>query len=425
MDERLYFLGGGPLKSDLILLVEDNPDDVKQTLRSFAKHKMANEVFVARDGADALDYLFAKGAWANRDATVLPGLILLDLKLPRVTGLQVLARLRAEESTKRIPVVVLTSSSEEPDMIQSYSQGANIFVRKPVDFSNILTAARSLGLYWTLLNSGLTLIHRERVFARSPAACPVPAEEADALAEPPPSEAPPAEPLFAAVPAAAEAEAAGVHRVAEIIVGVDDDNLRRLITITLRVDGHHVRNGKNARDALRLLSSQLPEILILDNQLADINGIEIVRALRETPQGQTVTPILLAADADEATEDLRDPGVPIVAKPVDVLSLADMVREMCPRGSATPRPPAREPSAYDLLGVAEGTGPDLIAEVADSLNQQFAELERQARTARARDRVAAVRARIWGARTHLLHSAAAAEDDQQPATGTNRSGRPA
>jgi two-component system response regulator len=424
MDERLYFLGGGPLKSDLILLVEDNPDDVKQTLRSFAKHKMANEVFVARDGADALDYLFAQGAWANRDATVLPGLILLDLKLPRVTGLQVLARLRAEERTKRIPVVVLTSSSEEHDMIQCYTHGANIFVRKPVDFSNILTAARSLGLYWTLLNSGLTLIHRERVFARSPAACPVPAEEADALAEPSPSATPAVEPLFAAVPAAAEAEAESAHRVAEIIVGVDDDNLRRLITITLRVDGHHVRNGKNARDALRLLSSQLPEILILDNQLADINGIEIVRALRETPQGQTVTPILLAADADEATEDLRDPGVPIVAKPVDVLSLADMVREICPRG-AVAKAPGREPSAYDLLGVAEGTGPDLIAEVADSLNQQFAELERQARTTRARDRVAAVRARVWGARTHLLHSVADGADEQQPATGTSRPGRPA
>jgi len=422
MDERLYFLGGGPLKSDLILLVEDNPDDVKQTLRSFAKHKMANEVFVARDGADALDYLFAQGAWANRDASALPGLILLDLKLPRVTGLQVLARLRAEESTKRIPVVVLTSSSEEHDMIQCYTHGANIFVRKPVDFSNILTAARSLGLYWTLLNSGLTLIHRERVFARSPAAFPVPAAAAHALAEPPPSAAPAVEPLFASVPARAEAES--THRVAEIIVGVDDDNLRRLITITLRADGHHVRNGKNARDALRLLSSQLPEILILDNQLADINGIEIVRALRETPQGQTVTPILLAADADEATEDLRDPGVPIVAKPVDVLSLADMVREICPRGSATPQTPAREPSAYELLGVAEGTGPDLIAEVADSLNQQFAELERQARTVRARDRVAAVRARVWGARTILLHSMAGGADEQ-PTTGTSRSGTPA
>lgn len=401
MQERLYFLGGGPLKSDLILLVEDNPDDVKQTLRSFAKHKIANEVFVARDGADALDYVFAQGAWAQRDPTVLPGLILLDLKLPRVTGLQVLARLRADERTKRIPVVVLTSSSEQQDMIQSYGQGANIFVSKPVDFSGILSAARSIGLYWTLLNSGLTLIHRESVFVR-PQPTPLPA---------PPEHDP--FPMFqaphrAAEPVAASAVEAGLpHRsngVAEIIVGIDDDDLRRLITVTLRADGHHVRPGKNARDALRLLSSHLPEIIILDNQLADINGIEIVRALRETPRGQTVTPILLAADAADATEDLKDPGVPIIPKPVDILHLADMVREICPKDHPAHARASAQPSDYDLLGVPEGTSPDLIAEAADRLNKQFVELERQAPTAHARDRLAGVRARVWGARTHLLRA---------------------
>ncbi len=395
MQERLYFLGGGPLKSDLILLVEDNPDDVKQTLRSFAKHKIANEVFVARDGADALDYLFARGAWEDRDPNVLPGLILLDLKLPRVTGLQVLARLRADERTKRIPVVVLTSSSEEQDMIQSYSQGANIFVRKPVDFTGILTAARTLGLYWTLLNSGLTLIHRERVFARPPAAPPVPVPEPVPLAKPTP-------------PIADDRSGSPeTHGTAEIVVGVDDDDLRRLLTVTLRVDGHNVRHGKNARDALRLLVSKLPEIIILDNQLSDINGIEIVRALRETPQGQTVTPILLASDATDATEDLQDPGVPILPKPVDILSLADMVREICPRRAAGSADRPAPPSAYELLGIPEGAAPELIAQAADALLGQFATLEQQARTPYHRDRVAAVMARVNGARTQLLHGAAA------------------
>ncbi|MDP2316495.1 MAG: response regulator [Pseudomonadota bacterium] len=185
---------------------------------------------------------------------------------------------------------------------------------------------------------------------------------------------------------------------------MDDDNLRRLITVTLRADGHHVRPGKNAHDALGLLASELPEIVILDNQLCDINGIEIVRALRETPQGQTVTPILLTADAAGATEDLRDPGVPIVSKPVDLLSLADMVRDVCRKRAPGPDASSVPPSAYDLLGVPEGTAPDSIAEVADALIGQFAELELHARSADARDRMAAVKARIHGARTHLLHA---------------------
>jgi CheY-like chemotaxis protein len=135
-----------------ILLVEDNPDDVELTLRAFKRHALANEVIVATDGEEALDYLFATGKHAGRDPSAMPTVVLLDLKLPKVMGLDVLRRLRADERTKRLPVVVLTSSNEERDIITSYDLGANSFVRKPVDFAQFLDAARQLGLYWLVLN---------------------------------------------------------------------------------------------------------------------------------------------------------------------------------------------------------------------------------------------------------------------------------
>jgi len=137
---------------DEILLVEDNPDDVDLTLRAFRKSKIANEIIIARDGVEALDYLFATGQHAGRDNSSLPQLVLLDLKLPRLDGLQVLERIRANTKTKLLPVVILTSSTEQPDLVTGYSLGANSYIRKPVDFQEFLVAVRRLGLYWLLLN---------------------------------------------------------------------------------------------------------------------------------------------------------------------------------------------------------------------------------------------------------------------------------
>ena len=135
-----------------ILLVEDNADDEALTLRAFAKNKITNPVFVARDGQEALDYVFAEGSHAGRDPADRPAVILLDLKLPKLDGLAVLRRIRADERTRVLPVVILTSSKEEQDIIEGYRSGCNSYVRKPVDFDQFLDAARQLGLYWLLLN---------------------------------------------------------------------------------------------------------------------------------------------------------------------------------------------------------------------------------------------------------------------------------
>jgi two-component system response regulator len=136
------------MNSGVILLVEDNPDDVRLTLRAFQKNHIVNPVIVARDGVEALDYLFGPGS----EARDLPAVTLLDLKLPRVDGLEVLRRVRAEPRTRLLQVVVLTSSREEPDVVQSYALGANSYIRKPVDFEAFVTAVGQLGLYWLLLN---------------------------------------------------------------------------------------------------------------------------------------------------------------------------------------------------------------------------------------------------------------------------------
>jgi CheY-like chemotaxis protein len=139
-------------KNKVILLVEDNPDDEALTLRALKNNNIQNEVIVARDGVQALDYLFGTGAHAGRDISQQPTVTLLDLKLPKVDGLEVLRRVRSDERTSALPVVVLTSSKEEQDLITSYRLGCNSYVRKPVDFDEFLQAARQLGLYWLLLN---------------------------------------------------------------------------------------------------------------------------------------------------------------------------------------------------------------------------------------------------------------------------------
>ncbi len=138
--------------SKTILLVEDNPDDEALAIRAFKRHHIGNEVIVAHDGMEALDYLFGTGLYADRDLSIKPTVVLLDLKLPRMDGIEVLRSIRADERTKLMPVVVLTTSSEEQDMINSYSLGCNSYIRKPVDFLQFSEAIRQLGMYWLLMN---------------------------------------------------------------------------------------------------------------------------------------------------------------------------------------------------------------------------------------------------------------------------------
>ncbi len=140
------------MKEKVILLVEDNPDDEALTLRALKKNNIGNEVVVARDGAEALDYLFGRGRYAGCDPAERPAVVLLDLKLPKVDGLEVLQNIRRDPRTELIPVVILTSSKEEQDLIDGYRMGANSYVRKPVNFDDFIAATRQLGLYWLLLN---------------------------------------------------------------------------------------------------------------------------------------------------------------------------------------------------------------------------------------------------------------------------------
>ena len=143
---------GENMKDKQILLIEDNRDDETLTLRALKKNNIVNEVIVAHDGPKALDYLFGTGAHAGRDLRVMPQVILLDLKLPKIDGLEVLRQLRANEVTRLLPVVILTSSNEEQDRIKGYGLGANSYVRKPIDFGQFIEAVRQLGLYWLILN---------------------------------------------------------------------------------------------------------------------------------------------------------------------------------------------------------------------------------------------------------------------------------
>lgn len=140
------------MKEKIILLVEDNPDDVELTIRAFKKNNIANKIVVAKDGVEALDYLFCTGPYTGRDKKDMPVVVLLDLKLPRVDGMEVLKRIRGHETAKLIPVVILTSSKEEKDLINGYALGANSYVQKPVNFEQFSEAVKQLGLYWLVLN---------------------------------------------------------------------------------------------------------------------------------------------------------------------------------------------------------------------------------------------------------------------------------
>ena len=140
------------MTNKVILLAEDNANDEELTLRALRKHKISNDVVVVRDGQEALDYLFTKGAHAGRDANQPPQLVLLDINLPKINGLEVLKRIRADERTRTLPVVILTSSAEERDRFTAYDNFANSYIRKPVDFDQFTEAVRELGLYWLVLN---------------------------------------------------------------------------------------------------------------------------------------------------------------------------------------------------------------------------------------------------------------------------------
>jgi two-component system response regulator len=140
------------MQKNIIMIVEDNEDDLELTLRAFAKNKILNEIVIARDGVEALDYLFGTGVHEGRDLHVMPEVILLDLNMPRMSGIETLKRIRADERTKLLPVVVLTSSDEEQDMTASYECGVNSYIRKPVDFNQFVDSVRQLSLYWMVLN---------------------------------------------------------------------------------------------------------------------------------------------------------------------------------------------------------------------------------------------------------------------------------
>lgn len=140
------------MNDKVILLVEDNPSDIALTQRAFRKNAIGNPLVIAEDGQEALDYLFCNGAHSSRDGADLPMLVLLDLKLPRIDGLEVLRRIRADQRTRRIPVVILTSSSEEQDLAAGYDLGTNSYIRKPVDFHQFADVIKQLGMYWLVIN---------------------------------------------------------------------------------------------------------------------------------------------------------------------------------------------------------------------------------------------------------------------------------
>jgi two-component system, response regulator len=149
------------LEEKIILLVEDNPDDVTLTERALKKSHILNKLIVTKDGAEALDFIFGTGTYSDRDMSIMPEVVLLDLKLPKIDGLEVLKRIRSDKRTKLLPVVILTSSKEEKDLINGYTLGANSYIRKPVNFNQFVEAIRQLGLYWLVLNEAPPVNNRK------------------------------------------------------------------------------------------------------------------------------------------------------------------------------------------------------------------------------------------------------------------------
>jgi len=148
------------MEKGIILLVDDNPDDVDLTLRAFKKNNISNRVIIAKDGVEALDYLHGTGMYVGRDVKELPVVVMLDLKLPKINGLEVLRNIRQNEVTRIVPVVILTSSAEQKDVVEGYQLGANSYIRKPVDFEQFVEAVKLLGLYWTLWNERPSSLNR-------------------------------------------------------------------------------------------------------------------------------------------------------------------------------------------------------------------------------------------------------------------------
>lgn len=394
---------GSRVRSYAILLVEDNADDVKQTLRAFARNNIANHVVVARDGAEALDYLFAEGRSSDRDSSIQPGLVLLDLKLPRVTGLQVLARIRADDRTRHLPVVILTSSSEAQDVAAGYAAGANNYLRKPVHFASFLQAARSVGLFWTLVESGLALLHQE-VPDASPGAAPA---------------ADPSQPDTSTGPVQ--------DRPLEVLVGRSDVDACARIAEALEGEGHTVHRAHAARGVFGRLLTALPDVLIVDADLPEIGGVDVVRVLRDTPHGRAVTAVVLSADQAGCRPRLDD-AVHLLDNshdPRDVVALMRRVRfAALLRDLAAERehlqPPAapaetgrgphriasgRGPSPADpwaLLNLPADAAPGVVAHAVQTLTNALEELAAHATSARVRTHASSLAARLRQAARELV-----------------------
>ncbi|MES2638523.1 MAG: response regulator [Myxococcota bacterium] len=392
------------MRSYAILLVEDNADDVKQTLRAFARNNIANHVVVARDGAEALDYLFAEGRSSDRDSSIQPGLVLLDLKLPRVTGLQVLARIRADDRTRHLPVVILTSSSEAQDVAAGYAAGANNYLRKPVHFASFLQAARSVGLFWTLVESGLALLHQEAPDATLGAQ----------PAEPDPSQS-------------SRTNEVLQPRPLQVLVGKSDVDACARLAEVLEGDGHVVHRAHGARGVFGRLLTALPDALVVDADLPEIGGADVVRVLRDTPHGRGVTSVVLTADRAGSRPRL-DPAVHLLDKTQDTHAVVALMRRMrfdvLLRDLAAEReqlqPPAahaettrgahrpvsgRAPSPADpwaLLELPADASSAVVAHAVQTLTNALDELAAQATSARVRTYASALAARLRQAARELV-----------------------
>lgn len=401
------------MRSYAILLVEDNPDDVKLTLRAFARNNIANEMVVARDGAEALDYLFGEGRYAGRDSSKQPALVLLDLKLPRVTGLQVLGRIRADERTRDVPVVILTSSSEAQDVTAGYAAGANNYLRKPVHFASFLNAARSVGLFWTLVESALALLHPEIDVGADGGAVggPNPAE--------PSTEAPP---LFVATPVPRPNQ----PRAMEVVLGMADVQAAGRLAAALESDGYTVRQVHSATAVFSALFTCVPDVLVLVDDLPGISGTDMIRAFRESPQGRAVTSVVLAADVARCRSKLPDEDVHILndtrdPQPVVALmrkiSLSALLRDLAAERERMQPPAApgdtsrglsasaRSPSPADpwgLLDLPAAAHSAAVAHAVQTLTNALEERAAQATSAYIRNQSSTLAARLRRAANELI-----------------------